>query len=75
MAALKLVPVGDDIGLALPAELLAGMGVHEGDTLYAHLTPDGLSLTVGDAVFGEQLELARRLMRERRGVLSTLTEK
>ncbi|MGA3401157.1 MAG: AbrB/MazE/SpoVT family DNA-binding domain-containing protein [Acetobacteraceae bacterium] len=71
---LKLIPVGDDVGVVLPPELLESLGIREGDTLDAIMTPDGLLLTAGDAAFQRQMAIARRIMQERRGVLRRLAE-
>jgi len=74
MVELKLIPVGDDVGVVLPPELLESLGVREGDTLDAIMTPNGLLLTAGDAAFQRQMAVARRLMHERRGILRRLAD-
>ena len=74
MTALKLIEVGNSMGVVLPKELLARLGVQKGDTLYAVETPDGLRLTPSDAEFEAQMKVARRIMKERRAVLRELAK-
>jgi putative addiction module antidote len=74
MVELKLIPVGDGVGVVLPPELLENLGVREGDALDATWTPNGILLTAGDAAFQRQMTVARRLMHERRGVLRRLAD-
>ena len=74
MTALKLTTIGNSVGMVLPKELLARLGVGKGDTLYANETEDGLRLTVSDAEFEAQMKVARRIMHERRAVLRELAK-
>ena len=72
MHALKLTRIGNAVGVILPPEMLAKLGVAEGDTIYAVDQPDGVRLTVADPDFTVQTEVARRVMKERRAVLREL---
>jgi putative addiction module antidote len=74
MTALKLTQVGNSVGVILPKELLAKLGLQKGDTLYAIETPEGLRLTTSDPEFEAQMEVARKVMRERRAVLRELAK-
>jgi putative addiction module antidote len=74
MTALKLTQIGNSVGMILPKELLARLGVGKGDTLYAIEQPDGIRLTTADPDFEVQMEVARRVMRERRAVLRELAK-
>jgi len=74
MTALKLIGVGNSVGVVLPKELLARLGLQKGDTLYAVEMPDGLRLTTADAEFEAQMAVARRIMKERRAVLRELAK-
>lgn len=74
MTALKLTGIGNSVGVVLPKELLARLGLHKGDTLYAVEIPDGLRLTASDAEFEAQMKVARRVMKERRAVLRELAK-
>ena len=74
MTALKLTQIGNSVGVVLPKEMLAKLGLQKGDTVYAVETPDGLRLTTSDPEFEAQMELARKIMRERRAVLRELAK-
>ena len=74
MSALKLTQIGNSVGVILPKELLAKLGVGKGDTLYAIEQPGGVQLTVADPEFEAQMELARKLMKRWRNVLRELAK-
>lgn len=74
MTALKLTRVGDSVGVVLPQELLSRLGLKQGDTVYAVETEDGVRLSTSEPEFAAQLEVARKLMRERRAVLRELAK-
>jgi putative addiction module antidote len=74
MSALKLTQIGNSVGVILPKELLAKLGVGKGDTLYAIDTPDGVRLTTTDPEFEQQMAVARRIMKRRRAVLRELAK-
>ena len=60
MNTLKLTQIGNSVGVILPKELLAKLGVGKGDTLYAIDMPDGVRLTTADPEFEQQMEVARQ---------------
>lgn len=74
MVALKLKNIGNSVGVIIPKEVLSRLGVGQGDTLYAIETPDGLRLSASDPVFEEQMEVARRIMKEHRAILRELAK-
>ena len=74
MAALKLISVGNSVGVVLPKEMLVKLGLQKGDTLHAVETPDGFRLTVADGEFEAQMAVARRIMKERYAVLRELAK-
>lgn len=74
MQALKLTQIGNSVGVILPREMLAKMGVTKGDTVYAIHQPDGVRLTVADPDFAVQMEVARQVMKDRRAVLRELAK-
>jgi putative addiction module antidote len=74
MSALKLTQIGNSVGVILPKELLARLGVGKGDTVYAIEQPDGIRLTVADPDFEAQMAVARRLMKRWRNVLRELAK-
>ncbi len=74
MHALKLTQIGNSVGVILPREMLAKLGMAKGDTVYAVDQPDGVRLTVADPDFAAQMDVARRVMKERRAVLRELAK-
>jgi putative addiction module antidote len=74
MHALKLTQIGNSMGVILPREMLAKLGMAKGDTIYAIDQPDGVRLTVADPDFAAQMDVARQVMKERRAVLRELAK-
>ena len=74
MAALKLMQMGNSVGVILPKELLAWLKLEKGDLLHVTETPDGVALTPYDPAFDEQLELGREFMREYRDTFRALAK-
>ena len=74
MSALKLTQIGNSVGLILPKDLLAKLGVGKGDTLYAVETDGGIRLTTSDPEFEAQMAVAREIMKRRRAVLRELAK-
>ena len=74
MSAIKLIAVGNSVGMTLPKDMLARLGVQKGDTLYAVETADGRRLTTTDPEFEAQMEVARKLMKRWRNVLHELAK-
>ena len=74
MAALKLMSIGNSVGVIIPKELLARLGVQKGDTLFAIDAPDGVYFSVSDPEFEAKMAVARRVMKERRNVLRELAK-
>jgi putative addiction module antidote len=71
---LKITTVGNSAGVILPKDLLARLRLQKGDELFAVETPDGIRLTVFDPTLAEQMEVAEKVMRKRRGLLHKLAE-
>ncbi len=74
MTTLKVVAVGNSVGIVLPRELTERLRVTKGDLLYATETTDGIQLTPFDPDFAAQMEIAERVMREDRDALRKLAE-
>ncbi|WP_428493268.1 AbrB/MazE/SpoVT family DNA-binding domain-containing protein [Rhodopila sp.] len=74
MHALKLTQIGNSVGVILPREMLAKLGMAKGDTIYAIDQPDGVRLTVADPDFAAQMDVARQVMKDRRAVLRELAK-
>lgn len=71
---LKITAIGNSAGVILPKELLAKLRVEKGDEIYALETPDGIRLTTYDPVFAAQMEVAEKIMRDRRDLLRKLAQ-
>ncbi len=62
------------LGLTLPKDLVAELGLEEGDELYVVRTPDGMELTRLDPKFEEALEISRRAIRKYPNAMKKLAE-
>ena len=71
---LKITAIGNSAGVILPKELLARLRLEKGDELFALETPDGVRLTAYDPVLVAQMEVAERVMRDRRTLLNKLAQ-
>ena len=56
MASIKVVAVGNSIGVILPKEIVQPLRVEKGDTLDVLETPQGIELTPYDREFAAQME-------------------
>lgn len=74
MAELKLIGIGNSVGVVLPKEMLARLGLQKGDTLHAVEVEHGFRLTTAEPDFEAQMEVARRIMKERHAVLRELAK-
>jgi putative addiction module antidote len=74
MTKLKIVTVGNSVGVTLPKEILERLRVDKGDYLYATETPNGIEITPYDENFANQMDVAEDVMREWRDVLRKLAE-
>ncbi len=74
MQTLKLTQIGNSVGVVLPRDLLARLGVEKGDTLFVSESPDGLRLVRTDPEFETQMKAARDVMKKRRAVLNELAK-
>ena len=71
---LKLTTIGNSVGVILPREMLAKLGVEKGDMLSVVETPNGLRLSAHDPAFEAQMTAARKIMKDRRAVLRELAK-
>lgn len=74
MGVLKLMAVGNSVGVILPKEILERLRVRKGDSLYVVETRQGIELTPYNPEFAAQMEAAERVMREDRDALRKLAE-
>jgi hypothetical protein len=68
MLAFRLIPIGDEQGVVLPA-------VQADRTVLAEETPDGTGLMTCNAAHDVRMQAARRLTREREAVLRELAKR
>jgi putative addiction module antidote len=71
---LKIVTVGNSVGVTLPKEVLERLRVKKGDYLYVTETPNGVEITPYDPEFARQIEVAEGVMHDWRDVLRKLAE-
>lgn len=71
---LKIVTVGNSIGVILPKEILEKLRVRKGDTIFALETSKGIELTPFNPDLAEQMKIAEQVMREDRDALRKLAE-
>lgn len=74
MQVLKLIQIGDSVGVILPEELMAELGLEKGDTLYLTAGPDGMHITPFGSASSEQVDAARVVLQRRRAVLRELAK-
>lgn len=74
MHKLKLIKIGNSVGVILPKELLSELNVEAGETLVATSAKDGVRLSPFDPEQTEQLERARAIMKKRRHALRELAK-
>lgn len=71
---IKLIKVGNSLGIILSKEVLARLGVDVGDLLDAVDSVDGIRLQRHDAGFATQMDTARDVMKRRRDALRELAK-
>lgn len=71
---LKLIQIGNSVGVTLPKEVLAAMKVDKGDTITMTPAPDGFRLSPYDPEKPSQMEVMRQIMKKRRNALRELAK-
>ena len=74
MHQLKLIQIGNSVGIILPKDLLTRLKLEKGDTVFITDTPEGYAITPHDPAFETQMEAAREIMKSRRAVLRELAK-
>ena len=74
MHALKLVLVGDAVGLALPQEVLAKLKCGAGETVFLVETPEGITLSAYDPAIQDQIRTGREFIRDYHSALRMPSE-
>lgn len=71
---LQIKKIGNSTGLILPKELLARLGLIQGDEVIVTETPDGFKISRTEPVFERGLEIARQAMKTYRTALKELAK-
>ena len=74
MTALKLIQIGNSVGVILPKEVLARLKLEKGDTVFVTDAADGIKLTPYSPEFEAQTSAARDMMKTRHNVLRELAK-
>ena len=59
---LKLIAIGNSTGVVISKDVLARLRLAQGDQMAMGETPSGFELTVSDAAFDAQMDVARQVM-------------
>jgi putative addiction module antidote len=70
----KLKAIGNSVGLILPKEELARLGVGKGDTLTGVAKPGGIELRAADPEFERQMAAAEKVMARYKNALRELAK-
>ena len=71
---LKVVTVGNSVGVVLSKDILEKLRVQKGDSIFAVETSRGIELTPYNSELAEQMKIAEQVMREDRDALRKLAE-
>jgi putative addiction module antidote len=71
---LKIIQIGNSLGMILPRELIAKLRVEKGDSVTATLAHEGFRVTPYDPAVERQVEAGREFMREYRDTLRALAK-
>lgn len=74
MVQLTVRKIGNSLGVILPAEARAALGVESGDTLFLTQGPDGMRVTAYDPGFAAQMKVAVKGMKKYRNALRELAK-
>jgi len=72
--ALKVIRIGNSLGVVLPREIVAELVVEKGDRLYLTRSPEGYRITRSDPEFERRVALARRVISKRHNALWELSK-
>jgi putative addiction module antidote len=74
MINLKIIKIGNSLGVVLPKEALARLKVEQGDSLFLTELPDGYRVISFDETIVEQVNEGREFMREFRETFRALAK-
>jgi putative addiction module antidote len=72
--ALKIISIGNSLGVILPKDILSQLQVEKGDKVFLTDTPDGFRVGQYTDELEEDLALAESIMRRRRNALRELAK-
>ena len=71
---LEIKKIGNSTGLILPKELLARVGLEQGNQVVVSETPHGFTISKSDDTFEKGLEIARKAMKTYHNTLKELAK-
>jgi putative addiction module antidote len=71
---LKIIRIGNSLGVVLPRDVIADLAVEKGDRLYLTRSPEGYRITKSDPDFERRVALARRIISKRHNALRELAK-
>ena len=74
MFTIKIIKVGNSLGLTLPKKMLARLKLAHGDEIFITESPEVYRITSHTPVFEEQMNVARKILKRRRMVLRELAK-
>lgn len=74
MQTLKLIQIGNSVGVVLPKEVLAQLNVDKGDSLFMTEAANGAFITPYDPALEEELNAGRAFMKTYRDTFHALAK-
>ncbi len=74
MVEVKVMKIGNSLGIVLPREVLTHLGVEKGDQLKLAMQPGRLLVTALDPDFEKAMEVAREVMNRNKNALAELAK-
>jgi putative addiction module antidote len=74
MHTLKLVQIGNSVGVVLPKDVLARLKLEKGESVFLTDTPYGVAITPYDPAIDDQIAAGREFMREYRDTFHALAK-
>ena len=74
MLKLKLRPIGNSVGVILPAQLLNRLKVEAGDELFVNENPEGIELSAYDPDFESSMKAFQVVRKKYRNALKELSK-
>ncbi len=71
---LKIIQIGNSLGVTLPKEVLAALKADKGDALTMTPAPDGFRVTPYNPTVDQQVEAGRAFMHDYRDTLRALAK-